>query len=142
MAVIEQLQTWLSMPLLVLGDYTLRIAGVASAIGILVVSAIVQRGLSKASAAAAKRSGAHDQNVYIIQRVLKYIVYGVGLILALSALTPRASSPRRTDRKEGSPLESNCLRPGALLLFVCAKIPASERPLLSTAITSQGCPPC
>ena len=86
MAVIEQLQTWLSMPLLVLGDYTLRIAGVASAIGILVVSAIVQRGLSKASAAAAKRSGAHDQNVYIIQRVLKYIVYGVGLILALSAL--------------------------------------------------------
>jgi small-conductance mechanosensitive channel len=84
--VIEQLQNWLSLPILVLGDYTLRIAGVASATGILIVSAIVQRGLSRASAAAAKRSGAHDQNIYIVQRVLKYIVYGVGLILALSAL--------------------------------------------------------
>ena len=77
---IEQLQNWLSLPILVLGDYTLRIAGVASALGILIISAIVQRGLSKASSAAAKRSGAHDQNIYIIQRVLKYIVYGVGLI--------------------------------------------------------------
>ena len=86
MAVIDALQNWLSLPLLVLGDYTLRSAGVASAIGILVVSAIVQRVLSKASAAAAKRSGAHDQNIYIVQRILKYIVYGVGLILALSAL--------------------------------------------------------
>ena len=82
----EQLQNWLSLPILVLGDYTLRIAGIASALGILIISAIVQRGLSKASSAAAKRSGAHDQNIYIIQRVLKYIVYGVGLILALSAL--------------------------------------------------------
>ena len=86
MAVIEQLQNWLSLPILVLGDYTLRIAGVASAIGILIISAIVQRGLSKASVAAAKRSGAHDQNIYIVQRMLKYIVYGVGLMLALSAL--------------------------------------------------------
>jgi len=86
MAVIDALQNWLSVPLLVLGDYTLRIAGVASAIGILVVSAILQRVLSRASAAAAKRSGAHDQNIYIVQRILKYIVYGVGLMLALSAL--------------------------------------------------------
>ena len=86
MAVINALQDWLSIPLLQLDDYTLRIAGVASALGILIVSVIVQRVLSKASAAAAKRSGAHDQNIYIIQRVLKYLVYGVGLMLALSAL--------------------------------------------------------
>jgi len=51
MAVIEQLQYWLSLPILVLGDYTLRIAGVASAMGIL-LSVIVQRGLSRASAVA------------------------------------------------------------------------------------------
>ena len=86
MAVINALQDWLSIPLLQLDDYTLRIAGVASALGILIVSAIVQRVLSRASAAAAKRSGAHDQNIYIIQRVLKYLVYGIGLMLALSAL--------------------------------------------------------
>lgn len=86
MALMEQLQNWLSLPILALGDYTLRMSGVASAIGILILSALVQRGLSNASAAAAKRSGAHDQNIYIIQRVLKYSIYGVGLMLALSAL--------------------------------------------------------
>ena len=86
MAVIEQLQNWLSIPLLTLGDYTLRIAGVASALGILLLSALLLRILNKAASAAAKRNGAHDQNIYILQRVLKYIVYSVAILLAFSAL--------------------------------------------------------
>ena len=83
---IEQLQNWLSIPLLTLGDYTLRIADVASAFGILLLSALLLRVVNRASSAAAKRSGAHDQNIYIIQRVLKYIVYTVAILLAFSAL--------------------------------------------------------
>jgi small-conductance mechanosensitive channel len=84
--VIEQLQNWLSIPLLTLGDYTLRIADVASAFGILLLSALLLRVVNKASSAAARRSGAHDQNIYIVQRVLKYIVYTVAVLLAFSAL--------------------------------------------------------
>jgi small-conductance mechanosensitive channel len=84
--VIERLQNWLSIPLLTLGDYTLRIADVASAFGILLLSALLLRVVNKASSAAARRSGAHDQNIYIVQRVLKYIVYTVAVLLAFSAL--------------------------------------------------------
>jgi small-conductance mechanosensitive channel len=84
--VIEQLQNWLSIPLLTLGDYTLRIADVASAFGFLLLSALLLRVVNKASSAAARRSGAHDQNIYIVQRVLKYIVYTVAVLLAFSAL--------------------------------------------------------
>lgn len=83
---IERLQNWLSIPLLTLGDYTLRIADVASAFGILLLSALLLRVVNKASSAAARRSGAHDQNIYIVQRVLKYIVYTVAVLLAFSAL--------------------------------------------------------
>lgn len=83
---IEQLQDWLSVPLLTLGEYTLRIADMASALGILLLGALLLRVLNRASAAAARRSGAHDQNIYIVQRVLKYIVYSVALLMAFSAL--------------------------------------------------------
>jgi small-conductance mechanosensitive channel len=86
MAVIEALQSWLSFSLLQLGDYNLRVANIASAAGILLLSVIIQRLVSRASEAAAKRSGARDQNIYIIKRILKYLIYGIGLILALSAL--------------------------------------------------------
>tara|TARA_B110000879_G_C11181155_1_gene518445 strand:+ start:63 stop:908 length:846 start_codon:yes stop_codon:yes gene_type:complete len=84
--VIEQLQNWLSIALLTLGEYTLRIADVASAFGILLLGALLLRVVNKASSAAARRSGAHDQNIYIVQRVLKYIVYSVAMLLAFSAL--------------------------------------------------------
>ena len=83
---IEQLQDWLSISLLTLGDFNLRIADMASALGILLLGVLLLRVVNKASSAAAKRSGAHDQNIYIIQRVLKYIVYSVVILLAFSAL--------------------------------------------------------
>jgi len=84
--VIEQLQDWLSITLLTLGDFSLRIADIASALAILLLGALLLRVVNKASSAAARRSGAHDQNIYIIQRVLKYIVYSVVVLLAFSAL--------------------------------------------------------
>ena len=83
---IEQLQDWLSITLLTLGDFSLRIADIASALAILLLGALLLRVVNKASSAAARRSGAHDQNIYIIQRVLKYIVYSVVVLLAFSAL--------------------------------------------------------
>ncbi len=83
---IEQLQDWLSITLLTLGDFSLRIADIASALAILLLGALLLRVVNKASSAAARRSGAHDQNTYIIQRVLKYIVYSVVVLLAFSAL--------------------------------------------------------
>ena len=83
---IGQLQNWLSIPLLTLGDFSLRIADVASAFGILLLGALLLRVVNKASSAAARRSGAHDQNIYIVQRVLKYIVYSVAILLAFSTL--------------------------------------------------------
>tara|TARA_B110000967_G_scaffold192418_1_gene219042 strand:- start:727 stop:1572 length:846 start_codon:yes stop_codon:yes gene_type:complete len=84
--VIEKLQDWLSITLLTLGDFSLRIADIASALGILLLGALLLRVVNKASSAAARRSGAHDQNIYIVQRVLKYIVYSVAILLAFSTL--------------------------------------------------------
>ena len=83
---IEKLQDWLSITLLTLGDFSLRIADIASALGILLLGALLLRVVNKASSAAARRSGAHDQNIYIVQRVLKYIVYSVAILLAFSTL--------------------------------------------------------
>ena len=68
------------------GDFSLRFADLASAIGIILLTIILSRVLTRAATLAAKRSRAHDQNVYVINRVLKYLVYGIGIFMTLSVL--------------------------------------------------------
>ena len=86
MAVIDKIEYWLNVPIVRVGDYALRTADLASAIGILLLTMVVSHLITRASTLAAKRSRARDQNVYVINRMLKYIVYAVGILMALSTL--------------------------------------------------------
>jgi len=83
---IEQIEMWLTFPILTLDTYVLRIADLLSASSIILVSIVLSRLFTRASTLAAKRSRAQDQNIYVINRVMKYIIYGVGFLVALSTL--------------------------------------------------------
>jgi len=54
--------------------------------GIIIVTMIASRVLTRAATVAGKRSRAKDQNIYVINRVLKYLVYALGIFMALSVL--------------------------------------------------------
>jgi|TARA_B110000503_G_scaffold61405_1_gene97405 small-conductance mechanosensitive channel len=86
MAVMDKIEYWLNVPIVQIGDYALRTADLASAIGILLITMLVSRIITRAATMAAKRSRARDQNIYVINRMLKYIVYAVGILTALSTL--------------------------------------------------------
>ena len=81
-----EIEYWLNVPLLQIGDYSLKGIELASALGVLLLTVLASRLFSRASTLAAKRSGARDQNIYVVNRVMKYIVYTVGILTALSML--------------------------------------------------------
>lgn len=86
MAVMEKIEYWLTLPIIQIGDFSLRLSDLASAMGIIIVTMIASRVLTRAATVAGKRSRAKDQNIYVINRVLKYLVYALGIFMALSVL--------------------------------------------------------
>lgn len=86
MAVIKKIEYWLTLPIIEVGDFSLRLADLASAMGIILFTMLASRVLTRAATLAAKRSHARDQNIYVINRVLKYLVYGLGTFMTLSVL--------------------------------------------------------
>lgn len=86
MAVIDKLEYWLEVPLISIGDDHLRIADLIFAVAILLISSIVVRIVSRAATAAARHSRMREQDIYVITRVLRYLVYGIAVVLALSTL--------------------------------------------------------
>jgi small-conductance mechanosensitive channel len=86
MVVMEKIEYWLTLPIINIGDFSLRLADLASAMGIILLTIILSRVLTRAATLAAKRSRAHDQNVYVINRVVNYLVYGIGIFMTLSVL--------------------------------------------------------
>ena len=83
---IEKIKYWLSLPIIEVGDFSLRLADLTSAMGIILFTMLASRVLARAAKLAVKRSRARDQNIYVINRVLKYLVYGLGTFMALSVL--------------------------------------------------------
>jgi small-conductance mechanosensitive channel len=83
---IAQIEMWLTFPILTVDTYVLRIADLLSAACIIILSVLLSRLLTKAFTLAAKRSRAREQSIYVINRVMKYIIYGVGFLLTLSVL--------------------------------------------------------
>jgi small-conductance mechanosensitive channel len=83
MAVMEKIEYWLTLPIIQIGDFSLRLSDLASAMGIIIVTMIASRVLTRAATVAGKRSRAKDQNIYVINRVLKYLVYALGIFMAL-----------------------------------------------------------
>lgn len=86
MAVIEKLEYWLALPVIQVGEFTLRLLDIGSAVGIIILTIFLSKVLTRAATLAGKRSRAHDQNIYVINRILKYLVYAVGIFMALSVL--------------------------------------------------------
>ena len=82
----EKIEYWLTLPIIQIGDFSLRLSDLASAMGIIIVTMIASRVLTRAATVAGKRSRAKDQNIYVINRVLKYLVYALGIFMALSVL--------------------------------------------------------
>ena len=79
----EKIEYWLTLPIIQIGDFSLRLSDLASAMGIIIVTMIASRVLTRAATVAGKRSRAKDQNIYVINRVLKYLVYALGIFMAL-----------------------------------------------------------
>ena len=86
MAMMENLQNWLAMPLFSVGNYSLETIEIISAMAYFIGAMIVYRLIVRASTAASKRSRANEKDLYIVHRVLKYVIYGIGILLALSSL--------------------------------------------------------
>ncbi len=86
MVVMEKIEYWLAFPIINIGDYSLRLADLASAVSIILLTIVASRLITRAASIAGKRSRAHDQNIYVVNRVLKYLIYAVGIFTALSVL--------------------------------------------------------
>ncbi len=82
----DKIEYWLTLPIIQLGDFTLRLADLASAMGIIVLTVIISKILTRAATLAGERTRAQDQNIYVVNRVLKYLVYALGTVMALSEL--------------------------------------------------------
>ena len=79
----DKIEYWLTLPIIQVGDFMLRLADLASAMGIIVLTVIISKILTRAATLAGERTRAQDQNIYVVNRVLKYLVYALGTVMAL-----------------------------------------------------------
>ena len=85
-AVTEQLQSWLALPLITMGDTQVRVLDLLSALLVFCAAIFIVRVLIRAATRAAEHSNIPAQDIYAISRMVKYIVYSLAVIFALSAL--------------------------------------------------------
>lgn len=81
-----QIETWLNLPLLTIGDSVLRSANLLSALALLLGSWWLAGAATRATHRAGHVSRLGQSNLYIVNRLLRYLIVGAGLIAALAAL--------------------------------------------------------
>jgi len=81
-----QIEQWLNLPLLTIGETVLRGANLLSALALLLGSWWLARTVSRATHRAGQVSRLNLSNLYILSRLLRYLIFGAGLLAALGAL--------------------------------------------------------
>ena len=82
----ESIQQWLSVPIITLGEQSIRIVDALSAALILIGCWLLVRVILRTTRRAAEYTRVPAQDVYILNRVVRYVVYTVGILVALSML--------------------------------------------------------
>jgi len=62
----DKIEYWLTLPIIQVGDYTLQLADLASAMGIIVLTFFISKILTRAATLAGERTRAQDQNIYVV----------------------------------------------------------------------------
>ena len=81
-----QIEQWLNLPLLTIGETVLRGVNLLSALVLLLGSWWLARTVSRATHRAGQISRLNQSNLYILSRLLRYLIFGAGLLAALGAL--------------------------------------------------------
>ena len=82
----QQLELWLNFPLLTIGETVLRSANLLSAVTLLLGSWWLARIVTRATHRAGQVSRLDQSDMYILSRLLRYLIVGLGLLAALAAL--------------------------------------------------------
>ncbi len=81
-----QIEAWLNLPLLTVGESVLRGGNLLSALALLLGSWWLAGAVTRATHRAGRVSRLGQSNLYIVNRLLHYLIVGAGLIAALAAL--------------------------------------------------------